>query len=75
MASVTVRQLDDKLKKLLRLRAARNGRSVEEEIRIILRSAAADGDGLVAEPETTPAAKKRDDVKRVLELGGDARSA
>jgi len=40
MASLTVRQLDDKLKKLLRLRAARNGRSVEEEIRTILRGAA-----------------------------------
>lgn len=40
MASLTVRQLDDKLKKLLRLRAAKNGRSVEEEIRTILRGAA-----------------------------------
>jgi phosphopantothenoylcysteine decarboxylase/phosphopantothenate--cysteine ligase len=40
MASLTVRQLDDRLKTLLRLRAARNGRSVEEEIRVILRGAA-----------------------------------
>lgn len=40
MASLTVRQLDDKLKKLLRLRAARHGRSMEDEIRTILRSAA-----------------------------------
>ena len=40
MASLTVRQLDDKLKKLLRLRAARNGRSMEDEVRVILREAA-----------------------------------
>ena len=40
MASITVRQLDDKLKRLLRLRAARHGRSMEDEIRVILRQAA-----------------------------------
>src|SRR6188508_491822 len=44
MASLTVRQLDEALKKRLRLRAARNGRSVEDEVRTILRSAAADGE-------------------------------
>jgi phosphopantothenoylcysteine decarboxylase/phosphopantothenate--cysteine ligase len=42
MASLTVRQLDDKLKKRLRLRAAQHGRSVEEEIRTILKAAAAE---------------------------------
>src|SRR5271154_1181372 len=40
MASLTVRQLDDKLKKLLRLRAARHSRSMEDEVRVILREAA-----------------------------------
>jgi len=40
MASLTVRQLDDKLKRLLRLRAARQGRSMEDEVRVILRQAA-----------------------------------
>jgi len=40
MASLTVRQLDERLKKLLRLRAAKSGRSVEDEVRTILRSAA-----------------------------------
>ncbi|AMN38808.1 bifunctional phosphopantothenoylcysteine decarboxylase/phosphopantothenate--cysteine ligase CoaBC [Rhodoplanes sp. Z2-YC6860] len=40
MASLTVRQLDERLKKLLRLRAAKNGRSVEDEVRTILRGAA-----------------------------------
>ena len=42
MASLTVRQLDEKLKKLLRLRAARHGRSMEEEVRDILRNAVKD---------------------------------
>ncbi|MFZ0525552.1 MAG: bifunctional phosphopantothenoylcysteine decarboxylase/phosphopantothenate--cysteine ligase CoaBC, partial [Xanthobacteraceae bacterium] len=42
MASLTVRQLDDKLKKLLRLRAARHGRSMEDEVRVILKAAAED---------------------------------
>jgi len=40
MASLTVRQLDDKLKRLLRLRAAQHGRSMEDEVRVILREAA-----------------------------------
>jgi phosphopantothenoylcysteine decarboxylase / phosphopantothenate---cysteine ligase len=40
LASLTVRQLDERLKKLLRLRAARSGRSVEDEVRTILREAA-----------------------------------
>jgi len=39
MASLTVRQLDDKLKQLLRMRAAKSGRSVEDEVRTILRQA------------------------------------
>jgi phosphopantothenoylcysteine decarboxylase / phosphopantothenate---cysteine ligase len=41
MASITIRQLDDDLKRRLRLRAARNGRSMEDEARTILRNAAA----------------------------------
>ena len=49
MASLTVRQLDDRLKKLLRLRAARQGRSMEDEIRVILRQAAEQTDGGGAE--------------------------
>ena len=40
MASLTVRQLDEKVKKQLRLRAARHGRSMEDEIRTILGQAA-----------------------------------
>src|SRR5579872_2598514 len=40
MASLTVRQLDDRLKRRLRLRAARHGRSMEDEVRTILAEAA-----------------------------------
>jgi phosphopantothenoylcysteine decarboxylase / phosphopantothenate---cysteine ligase len=40
MASLTVRQLDERLKKLLRLRAVQNGRSMEDEVRVILKDAA-----------------------------------
>ena len=36
MASLTIRKLDEGIKSYLRLRAARNGRSVEEEVRVIL---------------------------------------
>jgi phosphopantothenoylcysteine decarboxylase / phosphopantothenate---cysteine ligase len=42
MPSLTVRQIDEAVKKQLRLRAARHGRSVEDEVRNILRSAATD---------------------------------
>lgn len=41
MASLTIRRLDDKLKQRLRVRAAHNGRSMEEEAREILRGALA----------------------------------
>jgi phosphopantothenoylcysteine decarboxylase/phosphopantothenate--cysteine ligase len=36
MASITIRRLDDALKRKLRLRAARHGRSMEEELRHLL---------------------------------------
>ncbi len=39
MASLTIRKLDEGLKKLLRLRAAKHGRSMEEEARHLLRTA------------------------------------
>lgn len=46
MGSLTIRNLDDSVKASLRLRAARNGRSMEEEVRVILRGALAeDGEG------------------------------
>lgn len=39
MASLTIRNIDDSLKTTLRLRAARHGRSMEEEARQLLRQA------------------------------------
>jgi len=39
MASITIRNLDDDVKKRLRVRAAENHRSMEEEARLILRDA------------------------------------
>ena len=39
MASMTIRNLEDSLKRRLRVRAAEHGKSMEEEAREILRSA------------------------------------
>jgi antitoxin FitA len=39
MASMTIRDIDDSLKARLRLRAAKHGRSMEDEARDILRAA------------------------------------
>ncbi len=47
MASITVRNLDEGLKRRLRIRAAENGRSMEQEAREILR-AALDGEAAPA---------------------------
>ena len=55
MASLTIRKLDDAVRDELRLRAARNGRSVEDEVRTILRNA--------SQPARAPAsAMPADDV-------------
>ncbi len=40
MATLTIRNVDDETKQTLRLRAARHGKSLEEEIRGILRKSA-----------------------------------
>ena len=47
MGSLTVRNIDEAVKKRLRLRAAANGRSMEEEVRVILRV-------VLAEDEPSP---------------------
>jgi plasmid stability protein len=49
VASISVRNLDDDVKERLRVRAARHGRSMESEIRVILVDAVRetnDADGL-----------------------------
>jgi phosphopantothenoylcysteine decarboxylase / phosphopantothenate---cysteine ligase len=58
MASLTVRQIDEKLKKRLRLRAAKSGRSVEDEVRTILREAAEQTDDETRTPVDPPPASK-----------------
>jgi len=69
MASLTVRQLDEALKKQLRLRAARHGRSVEDEVRTILREAASDTETPAA-PTEVKAAPSNAGTKRVLLIIG-----
>jgi phosphopantothenoylcysteine decarboxylase / phosphopantothenate---cysteine ligase len=65
MASLTVRQLDDQLKARLRLRAAKNGRSVEDEVRTILRSAAKDTESFTS--AAPPAARGRQERETTRE--------
>jgi antitoxin FitA len=63
MASVTIRNLDESVKRKLRLRAAQNGRSMEEEARHILRAG-------VAEQSPTPT-NLYDAIRRhVAKFGG-----
>jgi plasmid stability protein len=47
MATLTIRDFDDDLKAELRIRAAEHGRSMEAEVRAILRSALARSDSRV----------------------------
>lgn len=46
MAGITIRDLDAETEERLRIRAARHGRSMEEEARAILRSALAESESI-----------------------------
>jgi phosphopantothenoylcysteine decarboxylase/phosphopantothenate--cysteine ligase len=74
MASLTVRQLDEALKRQLRLRAARNGRSVEDEVRTILRQAGAETEAFAAGPQPSepprPERQAETGVHILLIIGG-----
>jgi phosphopantothenoylcysteine decarboxylase/phosphopantothenate--cysteine ligase len=59
MASITIRGLDDDLKRRLRLRAARNGRSMEDEARTILRGVADESSAVSPAPARRAAAPPR----------------
>ncbi len=62
MASITIRNLEDELKRRLRMRAAEHGRSMEEEAREILRQVVGEN----APPRNLAAAIRA----RVAPLGG-----
>jgi len=67
MASITIRNLDDAAKERLRVRAAQNGRSMEEEARLLLGGL----DGLaVAAPASAPAAGTLQGKRILLIIGG-----
>jgi phosphopantothenoylcysteine decarboxylase/phosphopantothenate--cysteine ligase len=68
MASLTIRKLDDAIKAELRLRAARNGRSVEDEVRVILREASQNRSGFAATPSQV-AKNARDEPHRLVSAG------
>ena len=72
MASITIRQHDDDLKRRLRLRAARNGRSMEDEARTILRDAASLEDGKI---EARADAHRRDATRGRVVADTPARAA
>src|ERR1700716_1620754 len=59
MASLTIRKLDDAIRDELRLRAARNGRSVEDEVRVILSDAAQTTPSFVAAVSQGPVTHPR----------------
>src|SRR6266481_8294395 len=70
MASITIRQLDETLKRRLRLRAARNGRSMEDEARTILRHAASLDEG--TELGDTPQTRAPHSTRRRSSATADA---
>jgi phosphopantothenoylcysteine decarboxylase/phosphopantothenate--cysteine ligase len=79
LASLTIRRLDEAIKSYLRLRSAKNGRSVEEEVRVILREyleggAVPPGQALLAPPRPLPTSPRRapqaDGPKVTLIIGG-----
>ena len=81
MASITIRQLDEEVKTGLRLRAARNGRSMEDEARSILRSAsgAETGDLDAAPPRARESARAQEAPEKSLQrlsptANGDAQA-
>jgi Plasmid stability protein len=60
MAAITIRQLDDRLKARLRMQAARNGHSMEEEARNILKAGLA--------PETAEKSDLARAIRRHIDL-------
>jgi phosphopantothenoylcysteine decarboxylase / phosphopantothenate---cysteine ligase len=72
MASLTIRKLDDAIKAHLRLRSAKNGRSVEEEVRVILREYL-EGSPLPAGAPLTPLGESPVPASRRETVAGESR--
>lgn len=66
MASITIRQLEESVKRRLRLRAAQHGTSMEDEARRILRAALADQEARA--PNLAQAIRRRFEPLGGLEL-------
>jgi antitoxin FitA len=63
MASITIRRLEDSTKRKLRVRASRNGRSMEEEARQILKGALSE--------KSAPVPNLVEAIRRIVDpLGG-----
>ena len=73
MTSITIRNLDVGVKQKLRLRAARHGRSMEDEARHILRSAVSGGEHEAS--NLFAAIRRRIDPLRGVELDIPRRGA
>jgi phosphopantothenoylcysteine decarboxylase / phosphopantothenate---cysteine ligase len=75
MASLTIRKLDEAIKTYLRLRSAQNGRSVEEEVRVILRETLEAGPEFPAAPSRVvpPPAEARSRSPQRAHAGDGAR--
>ena len=73
MANLTIRNLDESLKLRLRVRAASRGRSMEEEVRHILRAALSDTSGAV--PHLAQRIRQRFDALGDVQLPVAARDA
>ena len=67
MASITIRNLDDELKAKLRVRAAQQGRPMEEEARVLLRLAL-DGPRSAARPHLADLAQALLGARHGVEL-------
>ncbi len=63
MATLTIRNLDDKIRDFLRQQAAKHGRSMEAEVRFIIEQT-------VARQQTNPGEVARKIQKRFADIGG-----
>lgn len=72
MASITIRNLDDETKERLRVRAAQRRRSMEDEVRHILRAAVAEE---TPSPNLAQAIRRRFEVLGGLDLDVPVRAA